>query len=263
MRNWLFLVFLGCLHFLNKRLIVQRTTPKTIWIYWEQGWEEAPLICRYCLRSWQKYNPTWRIITLDRSNVEQYLELTTLVPNVWEIKVVACRSDIIRINLLRNYGGVWVDATTFCTRPLDEWLHKHGPFFAFVNPSPDRMLANWFMYSSRRNYIVEKWCDTFNEYWKGRDRPEDYFVMHHIFKDLYETDYQFKKQWTAAVKVSAALPHALKYKEKHSAAPLLKRTHIALKMSPLYKLDHNEFTSECLAQGVENIYTYLILYHRL
>jgi mannosyltransferase OCH1-like enzyme len=43
---------------------------------------------------------------------------------------------LARLCLLRTHGGVWVDATVFCRRPLDEWLPEHAAsgFFAFANP---------------------------------------------------------------------------------------------------------------------------------
>ena len=39
----------------------------------------------------------------------------------------ASLSDILRISLLHEFGGVWVDATVYCNRPIDEWL---PPVFA-------------------------------------------------------------------------------------------------------------------------------------
>jgi Capsular polysaccharide synthesis protein len=34
-------------------------------------------------------------------------------------------SDCIRIELLRRYGGAWADVTTYCLKPLDDWLSGH------------------------------------------------------------------------------------------------------------------------------------------
>lgn len=45
----------------------------------------------------------------------------------------AAESDILRLYLLKKYGGVWVDATNLCRRPLDAWLPSAAceGFFAF------------------------------------------------------------------------------------------------------------------------------------
>jgi hypothetical protein len=33
------------------------------------------------------------------------------------------KSDIIRLHLLAQHGGVWADATVLCLQPLDHWLY--------------------------------------------------------------------------------------------------------------------------------------------
>jgi len=40
----------------------------------------------------------------------------------------------VRILLLHEFGGIWVDATLLCNRPLDEWLPSTMTegFFAFA-----------------------------------------------------------------------------------------------------------------------------------
>ena len=57
------------------------------------------------------------------------------------------RANVLRMELLARHGGVWVDATCFCVRPLDEWLpaQMSSGFFAFARPARSRLLANWFL----------------------------------------------------------------------------------------------------------------------
>ena len=57
--------------------------------------------------------------------------------------------------MLRQHGGVWADATSFCLRPLDDWLNAAyaAGFFAFRNPAKDRMMANWFIASEPDNAL--------------------------------------------------------------------------------------------------------------
>ena len=45
----------------------------------------------------------------------------------------AAESDLLRLYLLNKYGGVWVDSTNLCRRPLDDWLPSAARqgFFAF------------------------------------------------------------------------------------------------------------------------------------
>ena len=39
--------------------------PRTIWLFWLQGWENTPELVKRCLRSWEHHNPGWTIRTLD------------------------------------------------------------------------------------------------------------------------------------------------------------------------------------------------------
>ena len=45
----------------------------------------------------------------------------------------AAESDLLRLYLLNKYGGVWVDSTNLCRRPLNDWLPSAASqgFFAF------------------------------------------------------------------------------------------------------------------------------------
>lgn len=65
-------------------------------------------------------------------------------------------SNIVRLCLLRRYGGIWADATVFCLRPLDSWVMDYYTtgFCAFRNPAPDRLMSNWFMAAEKDNPIL-------------------------------------------------------------------------------------------------------------
>lgn len=247
----------------NRELFV--TKPK-LFIYWEQGWDDAPYICKMCLKSWEKYNTSdWNIIKLDRSSIEKYIDITKFVPNFWNVQSIVFRSDILRINLLKIYeNSVWADATTFCTRPLNDWITKYDSFFAFSNPSTDRLIANWFLYSKRSNYIIDKFCEVYNAYWIDKVKPETYFQFHYMFNELYNSDSKFKKQWDNIDHISANIPHKLKFKERHQEhVPEALKQHIKTLQSPMYKLDHREKSSNLMEKSKNNVFYFLAHHHGL
>ena len=130
---------------------------KTLYIFWLQGFNNAPFIVKKWLESWIKKIPTWDIVQLDKHSVGNYIDVDSIVPGLTSKTVTAASlSDIIRIGLIKKYGGLWVDATTYCTRPLDEWLEDYieKGFFAFsFDRTSDRMIASWFLYGDKENYI--------------------------------------------------------------------------------------------------------------
>ena len=123
----------------------------------------------------------------------------------------ASYSDITRIMLLKEYGGVWADASVFCNRPLDDWLQECSGegFFAFDRPGPDRPLASWFLASEENHCVVERWCAKTLAYWSSRTRADKYFWFHGLFGELCDEDQAFAGSWQRVPKLSADGPHAI------------------------------------------------------
>lgn len=104
---------------------------KTIWMFWEQG--EAQLkglasnaSSRYredhrCVLGWRRLNPTWEVRLLDRDEAERLAPLYAKQAGKPEV-TPALRSDLLRLELLSRYGGVWADVSACPTQPLDSWL---------------------------------------------------------------------------------------------------------------------------------------------
>src|SRR6516165_4866570 len=110
--------------------------PKIVWMLWNQGWSRAPDLVHQAAASWRKLNSEWSVQALDAISLSHFLpaaDLSRIAESECEIEAF---SDRVRIELLHRYGGVWVDATTLCMRPLDQWLPDRlsSGFFAFANP---------------------------------------------------------------------------------------------------------------------------------
>lgn len=78
-------------------------------------------------------------------------------------------SDILRLKLLANHGGVWADATLFCTAPLENWLPKYfqDDFFAFESIKPDRWMTSWFLVGKPESKILQSWLRAMQDYWSN------------------------------------------------------------------------------------------------
>ena len=66
---------------------------------------------------WARLNPSYRLKVLDRAAVKALLEGEDLPIGDQPAHVVA---DIARARLLLHDGGIWVDASLFPVKPLDE-----------------------------------------------------------------------------------------------------------------------------------------------
>ena len=119
--------------------------PKTIWRYWDQGWDKAPFTVQKCTESVKKYAGDWEIIDLDRDSLGKYLRL----PDIFQIEEypIQVQADYIRCELLQRYGGVWADATLFFNRDFTEFMSQiDSDFFCFFRHKYSAM-SNWFLVS--------------------------------------------------------------------------------------------------------------------
>ena len=95
---------------------------KNIFLLWLQGWDKAPWLQRKVLDSWIINNPDWNIKLIDQNNLGQYLnDIDYIYDEKKEISAQA-KSDIVRLGLLKKYGGIWADSTLLCMQPLDHWV---------------------------------------------------------------------------------------------------------------------------------------------
>src|SRR5215204_6158521 len=107
-------------------------TSRTIWLYWDTGFADAPELVRLCAKSWVKRNPDWNVILLDDDNVNKYVNMADVRQRNPKLPIQAF-TDLLRLRLLKSYGGIWSDATGYCNRPVSEWLfqHTYDGFFVF------------------------------------------------------------------------------------------------------------------------------------
>jgi len=184
---------------------------KTIWLLWLQGWDKAPWIVQKVKESWEKQNDGWKIITLTSDNLKEYVD----IPYIGKGSITPqAKSDIIRLSILEKHGGVWADATLLCMKPLDSWVWEHikpSDFWMYhgadwgpkdINHGP----ASWFIVSKQGSYIISKWKSACDIYWAHRETPHSYLWMDSLFKDIYDTDEKFKKEWDAIINIDCEAP---------------------------------------------------------
>ena len=134
---------------------------RIIWTYWDSGIENAPPVIKPCIDSWKRLNPTWSVTVLNQESVK------LLLPELWEsllnkyILPSTQQTDFIRLLLLQKYGGVWIDATVYCQKPLDDWLGiamKDSSFFYFRNPNSVHGICTWFIaVNNTENKHINSW----------------------------------------------------------------------------------------------------------
>lgn len=227
---------------------------KIIWTCWFQGRQNAPELVEQCLASWETLNPDWDFRCLDAETAGRYIDFDEYINLQNQTITAASLSDILRLLLLHEYGGVWVDATLYCNQPLDEWLPfaMGTGFFAFSKPAYDRLLASWFIAAVPGNILLVKWTARAINYWRGRNWSNDYFWLHHQFGELCSIDREFRTAWERVPKISADGPHSIQsagmYEPVEDVAQGIDWTVPVFKLA--HRLDENAYKPGCLLHHV-------------
>ncbi len=105
---------------------------KIIWQYWAQGIENAPEFVNFCFKSVDRFKGDYTVIRLTDDTVKDYLIFPDFVKEKRKSKVFkpVFFSDLLRITLINNYGGIWLDASIFLTDALPQNLINQK-FFMF------------------------------------------------------------------------------------------------------------------------------------
>lgn len=175
---------------------------KNIFLLWLQGWNKAPWLQRKVLESWTINNPDWNIKLIDQNNLLDYVNDIDYIFDKNKKITFQAKSDIIRLSLLENYGGIWADSTLLCMQPLSHWVfdaasktgiwmyHGHGAYL-----KSDLGPASWFIVSEKNGYLISKWKRACDSYWTKNNKAKDYFWMDQLFRVLLEKEAKFKHKW--------------------------------------------------------------------
>lgn len=158
-----------------------------IYTLWFQGVEKAPEIVKKCLGSIQeRYDK--KLIILTDETLWDYISLPEHIMKKWkEGKIGAANfSDIVRIELLYQFGGYWFDATDFLTDSIPEEI-SDSPFFMFVSSDvffPHMFVQTCFLRARKKNPLLGMWRNLVHEYWRREEISCEYFLVHMLLKLL-------------------------------------------------------------------------------
>lgn len=162
-----------------------------IWVCWFQGLENAPEIIRICHISLQRYLKDREIIVLTDENISQYVSFPEHIRVKYEKGKIpmAHYADLLRLEILTQYGGTWIDATVLCTGeaacglPLTAYLDADLFLFQSFLEGDARIrgISNWFITASSNQKILLILKEMLYQYHKDYNCTMAYFIFHIFF----------------------------------------------------------------------------------
>ena len=224
-------------------------TDRIIWQYWAQGYDNMPPVVRQCIDSVERRASDYTIVRLTDNNLSDYLDLPDFVQEKRSSYSRAHFSDLLRLMLLKVYGGIWMDATILLSAQLPRawaesdffvfrrdphepdfkyWRDTYAYYFGWAKGFRVNML-NSFIVAKKGNPTVSDLCDLMLVWWRNHDNVPDYFFFQ-ILCDVYGLP-------DSMPLVSDTLPHYLQQSMNDSRFDLMPREEI-LDTIPIHKLTY-------------------------
>ena len=176
-----------------------------VFICWWQGIEEAPDMVKACIKSVERSLPKEkfciRLITFE--NVGRYAGFTEAIVNKFNSGLITYThlSDILRAELLYRYGGLWIDATYYFSKPLPKDFFDGTELFSIAFKEPlwglDIMKARWtasFLYAKKGNRAMQFLMEGLWQYWEQEDKLIDYFTVDYVLDAGYRAFPEIKEE---------------------------------------------------------------------
>lgn len=234
-----------------------------IWVCWWTGEETAPALVSKCIQSIKKHSAGHPVHVIDQHSYGKYL----YIPDYLLHKVnsgqmgLAHLSDYIRVSVLAEYGGLWLDATIFCSDTIPQTYFELPLFTCRSEPQPcgyiSQMRWTTFVLGGWKGHTFYRYLKTaFETYWQHSDTAIDYLFFDYLI-ELARQEIPSIRQALEAVPLNN--PHRDDLQAAMNAAlPAGELENVLHPDTTLYKLSWRESYALKDAQGGKSIYTAFI-----
>ena len=165
-----------------------------IWTYWENlSDEKMPAYIRLCFEALQRKTPNAVVHLVTPENIMEYLP--DLIPGLDGIRLkdnkkssIPQKVDYIRIKLLHDYGGLWLDIDSILLRDITEMITSLLHQFSFIGMQKKGKkppyIVNNFMASIKGGAIVKKYLGNATMHIQSKIIQKDLFEWNEIGSEL-------------------------------------------------------------------------------
>lgn len=159
-----------------------------VWVFWWQGEQKAPVLVQRCIWSMRRQVGGRPVYVVDQENYRSFVTIPDHIEKKRESGIISLThfSDYLRMALLAQHGGLWLDATIFVSAPLDACFA--GDLFTVRNPGLEKEnISHWewsvFAVGGNANCgLFTQVRDLLSAYWEDNDRLIDYYVFDYMVR---------------------------------------------------------------------------------
>lgn len=208
-----------------------------VYTFWDSPLDQAPPLVRACIARMRELHPALQV--LDGRTARELVEIPDAVAAVLEKDHPAHFSDFVRVSVLDQHGGIWVDATCWAPAPLPAAVAPLLTAGALYPRWTRHQIGNWFIAAVSGTPLLRLQRLALAAWWTEVGEIPDYFLFHRVFEVLTDLVPEFHGQWHAVPPLSSAASHLLQLTMLQPWTPeavrLAARASIVQKLS--YKYD--------------------------
>jgi len=190
-------------------------SPETIWQFWDNpAGQKTPEIVASSIESVNRFRGNFHHKILDKPTYHNFTDLPGIIIDKFNKGQIdyAHFSDLLRLNLLKNHGGVWIDATAYMTGFIPYYIVDED-FFVFLTGCrtrfPYSFMQSCFIRAKKGSFLCEAWYEMCVDFWKKERRKLDYFQIHLMFKALVSKNQTAKELFNKMQHISEDETHQL------------------------------------------------------
>lgn len=177
-----------------------------IWQIWLQGVNRAPSFVRTLYERVDANAHSRPIHRLSADEISDYIDLPGKIVDRYRNGIIspAHFSDIVRVGLLRDYGGIWLDSSVLVTSTIPNSVFD-TQFYSVKEIDPDFPLrpkcvnsTNWgtyFMAARPHSPLYSFMWDVLVRYFMEHDHMFEYLVPNHFYYLAFSCIKQFSKEY--------------------------------------------------------------------
>lgn len=170
-------------------------TPR-IFVYWDTD-ERPPLVELSIASMRHNLPPGVELVELNEKTLRDWVVLDPAL--VARVEREANRSDLIRLHLLAEHGGLWLDATCFLNPGFANLFDQISAEDFFLYTYRGSRTGSWCFWGTPTSYRVQVLREAL-ELWLMSGRPwTNYFMFHDFVEMLYWTDERYRQEWDSGL----------------------------------------------------------------
>ena len=171
-----------------------------VWVCWWQGYDKMPEFCKMCYENLKSVlSEEYELILISEENYNHYTEIPEFLVKRLNDGMIPVTQfcDVLRQSLIYNNGGIWIDASIWCTKDINKQLNFKNDFWSVKLDKIDdpqvygQLISEckWgsFLLGGQKGSLIYKFVfEAMCKYYENHVYVLDYFLQNLLMRVAYE-----------------------------------------------------------------------------